>query len=98
MTPYTYPMGYQSHSFVSKNGRKQVLDDTYLRYLLYYRQISSMGHHVVFNYPRVSFRVPTTLMTPYSYRMGHHNVDKCSIVKNLVIGHFSAQMSGYGGS
>jgi hypothetical protein len=74
---YSYPMGYQSHSFVSKNGRKQIFDDTYLRNLLYYRQSSSLGHRLVFNYPRVSFRVPTTLMTPYSYRMGHHNVDKC---------------------
>jgi hypothetical protein len=66
---YSYPMGYHSHSFVSKNDRKQletVFDDTYLHNLLFYTQICSMGQQVVFNYPIVSSKVPTTLKTPYS--------------------------------
>jgi hypothetical protein len=28
---------------------------------------------VVFNYPMESPKFPTTLMTPYSYPMGHHS-------------------------
>jgi hypothetical protein len=73
------PIGYQSHLFVSKWAthlwvifQKQVFDDTYLWNLLYYKQISSMGHHVVLNYPRVSFKVTTTLMTSYIYRIVHN--------------------------
>jgi hypothetical protein len=32
-----------------------------------------MGQWVVFIYPMVSHKVPTTLMTPYSYPMGHYS-------------------------
>jgi hypothetical protein len=32
-----------------------------------------MGQHVLFNYPMVSSMVPTTLLTPYIYPMGHHS-------------------------
>jgi hypothetical protein len=96
---YTYPMGYQSHSFVNKDSRKLFFDNSYLRNLLYYRKISSMGQHVVFNHPRVSFKVPITPMAPYSYQISQHDVDQCSIVKNLFSTIFGilSQMSGYGG-
>ena len=92
-------MGYQSHSFVNKDSRKLVFDDSYLQNLLYYRKISSMGQHVVFNHPKVSFKVPITPMTPYSYQMSQHNVDQCSIGINLFSTIFGilSQMSGYGG-
>jgi hypothetical protein len=56
-----------------ENGSKQVYDDTYLHNLLFYTQICSMGQQVVFNYPMVSPKVSTTLMTLYSYPMGHHS-------------------------
>jgi hypothetical protein len=32
-----------------------------------------MSQQVVFNYARVSLKVPTTLLTPYSYPMSHHS-------------------------
>jgi hypothetical protein len=66
MTPYSYPMSHHSHSFVSKNGWKWLktgFDNTYLHNLLFYTQICSMGQQVVFNYPMVSPKVPTTLAT-----------------------------------
>jgi hypothetical protein len=55
-----------------KNGSKQVYDDTYIHNPLFYTQVYSIGQQVVFNYPMVSPKVPTTLMTLYSYPMGHH--------------------------
>jgi FMN-dependent NADH-azoreductase len=33
-----------------------------------------MGQQVVFNYPMVSLKVPTRLMIPYIYLMGHHGL------------------------
>jgi hypothetical protein len=75
VTPNSYSMSHQSHSFKRKNDQKrlkQVFDDTYFRNLLFYTQICSMGQQVVFNYPTVSPKVPTTLRTPYSYPIGHH--------------------------
>jgi hypothetical protein len=56
---------------MAEYGRKQVFDDTYLHNLLFHTQICSKGQRVVFNYPMVSPKVPTTLMTPHSYLMGH---------------------------
>jgi hypothetical protein len=57
MTPRSYPMGHYNHSFVSKNGRKQ-LKTGFLEYfplnLLFHTQICSMGQLVLFNYPMVS--------------------------------------------
>ena len=50
---------------------KQVFDDTYHRNLLFYAKICSMGKQMVFNYLMLSPKVPTTLMTPYSYPMSH---------------------------
>jgi len=58
---------------MKENGWKQVFDDTYLHNLLFYTQICSIGQWVMFNYPMVSPKVPTTLMTPYSCPMGHHS-------------------------
>jgi hypothetical protein len=52
---------------MDENGWKQVFEDTYLHNLLLHTQICSM---VVFNYPVVSPKVPTLLLTPYSYFMG----------------------------
>jgi hypothetical protein len=51
VTPYSYPMGHHKHSFVSKNGRKQVLNVTYLHNHLLYTQVCSMGQKLEFNYP-----------------------------------------------
>jgi hypothetical protein len=58
---------------MAENGSEQVYDDTYLHNLLFHTQICSMGQQVVFNYPMVSPKVSTTLMTLYSYPMGHHS-------------------------
>jgi hypothetical protein len=58
---------------MAENGSKQVYDDTYLYNLLSYTQICSMGQQMVFNYPMVSPKVPTTLITLYSYPKGHHS-------------------------
>ena len=58
---------------MKENGWKQVFDDTYLHNLLFYTQICSIGQWVMFNYPMVSPKVPTTLMTPYSCPMGHYS-------------------------
>jgi hypothetical protein len=57
---------------IAKNGWKQVFDDTYLLNLLFHIQVCSMGQQVVFNYSMVSPKVPTALVTPNSYPMGHH--------------------------
>ena len=56
-----------------KNASKQVFDDTYPNNVSSHTQICSMGQQVVFNYPMVSPKVPTTLMTLYSYPMAHHS-------------------------
>jgi hypothetical protein len=61
---------------MAENGWKQVIDNSYLHNLLFQTQICSMGQWVVFNYPKVSPKVPTTLMSPYNYPMGHHNNSK----------------------
>ena len=58
---------------MTKSCWKQVFDDTYLRNLLFYTQVCSMGQQRVFNYHMVSPKVSTTLVTPYSYPMSHHN-------------------------
>jgi hypothetical protein len=74
VTPYSYPMGHPSYSFVSKNGQKglkQAYYDIHLHNLLFQTQICSRGQLVVLNYCSVSPKVPTTLVTPYSYPMGH---------------------------
>jgi hypothetical protein len=68
MNPYIYPM--------SKNNQKLLktgFDDTYLHNFLFHTEITFMGQKVVFNYPLVSPKVPTTIMTPNSYPMGHYN-------------------------
>jgi hypothetical protein len=56
-----------------KNGLKQVFDDTYLHDFLFYTQVCSMGQQVVYNYPMVSPKVPTTIKTPYRYPVGHYS-------------------------
>jgi hypothetical protein len=48
---------------MAKNGWKQVFDDIYRHSLLFYRQIYFIGRRVVFNYPMVSPKVPTKLLT-----------------------------------
>jgi hypothetical protein len=58
---------------MAENGWKQVFDDTYLHNLLFHTQIYSIGQQVVFSYPMVSPKVPTTLVTPNSYPMSHHS-------------------------
>jgi hypothetical protein len=139
MTPYSYPMGHHSHSFVSKNSRKRfkkhVLDNAYSitsysihKYVLwsnewcsiilwyhtrcllhswpdivthchslsfvsingqkwlkmcfvdanhhnpiFYTQICSMGQWVVFNHPKVSPKLSTTIVTLYIYPTGNHS-------------------------
>jgi hypothetical protein len=73
MAPNNYPMSHNSDSFKSRNGRKQVFDDTHFRNLLFYAQICSLGQQMVFNHPMVSPNVPTMLRTPYSYPIGHHS-------------------------
>jgi hypothetical protein len=57
---------------MAQNGWKQAFDDTYL-HKLFYTQVFSMDQQGLFNYPMVTPKVPTTLMTPYSYPMGHHS-------------------------
>jgi hypothetical protein len=57
---------------MAENGWKQVFDDTYLHNLLFHTQIYFIGQQVVFSYPMVSPKVPTTLVTPNSYPMSHH--------------------------
>jgi hypothetical protein len=75
-TPYIYPMGHHSHSFfkakMAENDKKHVFD-TYLRNLLFYTLICSVGQRVVLNYPMVSPKVHTTFMTPPDYPIGHHS-------------------------
>jgi hypothetical protein len=56
-TPYRYNMGHYSHSFVIKNGWKQVFDVTYLHNLLFYTQVYCMGQEVVFKYFMLSPKV-----------------------------------------
>jgi hypothetical protein len=58
---------------IAENSWKQVFDDTYLQNLLFHTQICSIGKQVVFNYPMLSLKVPTTLLTPYNRPMGHHS-------------------------
>jgi hypothetical protein len=58
---------------MTENCWKQVFDDTYLHNFFFHTQITFMGQKVVFIYPLVSPKVPTTLMTPNSYPMGHYN-------------------------
>jgi hypothetical protein len=60
-------------SKLAKNGWKQVIDDTYFHNLLFYTQICLMGQLVVFSYPVVSLKVPTTLVTLNYYPMSHHS-------------------------
>jgi uncharacterized membrane protein len=72
MAPNNYPMSHNSDSFKSKNGRKQVFEDTHFRIFLFYTQICSLGQQVVFKHPMVSPNVPTMLRTPYSYPICHH--------------------------
>jgi hypothetical protein len=48
---------------MAENASKQVFDNTYLHNLLFHTQICSMGQQVVLDYPMVSPKVPTTLMT-----------------------------------
>jgi hypothetical protein len=74
LTLHIYPMGHHTHLFVRKNGRKPLktgfwwyLDNSYSTHNYY------MGQRVVFNYLRVSPKVPTTLMTPYSYPRVYHS-------------------------
>jgi hypothetical protein len=71
-TPYSYPSGHHSYWFVTKNGRKR-LKNMFLMFtsITFYPQICFKGQWVVFNCPMVSYKVPTTLMTPYIYPMGH---------------------------
>jgi hypothetical protein len=75
-TPHSYLMGNHSHSFVSKNGRKRwktVFWGNSYHNLLFCTQICSMGQWVVFIYPMILPKVPTTLVTPYSYPIRHHS-------------------------
>jgi hypothetical protein len=58
---------------MAENGLKQVFDNTYVHNLLFYTYVCSMGQQVVFNYPMLSPKVPTSLITRSSYPMGHHN-------------------------
>jgi hypothetical protein len=57
---------------MAENGWKQVFDNTYFHDLLFHTQVFFMGRQVVLNYPMVSPKVPTTLITPYSYPMDHY--------------------------
>ena len=52
-----------SEQKIAENSWKQVFDDTYLHNLLFQTQICSMGQQVLFDYPMVSPKVPTTLKT-----------------------------------
>jgi ATP-dependent helicase/DNAse subunit B len=52
---------------------KHLSDYAHLHKLLLYTQICSMDQSVVFSYPIISPRVPTTLMNLYSYQLGHHS-------------------------
>ena len=54
-------------------GWKMCFDDANLYNLLFYSQTCFKGQWWVFRYPMVSLKVPTTLMTPYKYPMGHHS-------------------------
>jgi hypothetical protein len=75
LTPNSYPMGHHSHSIVSKNSQKWFKTgfvNTYLHNFLFYIQVCSMDQQVVFNYPMLSPKVPTTLMTPFSYPLGYY--------------------------
>jgi hypothetical protein len=63
---------------MAENGLKQVFDDTYLHMFFFYTEICSMGQQVVFNYPMLSPKMPTTLVTPNSYPMGHYSLSLVS--------------------
>ena len=56
---------------MAENGWKTCFGDVYLHNLLFYTHIWFKGQQVVFNYPMVTYKVPTTLMTPYSYPKDH---------------------------
>jgi hypothetical protein len=58
---------------MAENDWKPFFDDAYLHNLLFHTQIYSMGQLMVFNYPMVSPKAPTTIMTPYTYPMSHHS-------------------------
>ena len=61
-------------------GWKQVFENTYLNNLLFHTQVCYMGQQVAFNYPMLSLKMPTTLMTPDIYLMGHHG--NSFVIKN----------------
>jgi hypothetical protein len=73
-TPYSYPKGHHTHSFVSKNG--QTVKNSFFiltsktSYSTY--KFFSMGQQVVFNYPMVSPKVPTTFINLFDYPIGYH--------------------------
>jgi hypothetical protein len=71
-TPYRYPMGHYSHSFVTKYSQKLLKNMFYLHNILCCTQICSIGQWVVWNHIMISPKAPLTLMTPYSYPMGHY--------------------------
>jgi hypothetical protein len=52
---------------MADNGWKQFFDENSYPHLLFYTQICSLGQWVVFNCPMLLPKVPTTLLTPYSY-------------------------------
>jgi hypothetical protein len=58
---------------MAQNSWKEVFVDTYPDNLFFHTQICSLGQQVVFNYPIVSPKVPTTLVIPNSYPMGHYS-------------------------
>jgi hypothetical protein len=58
---------------MAENGWIQFFDKDSYHNLLFYTQICSMGRWAVFNYPMIIPKVPTILVTPYSYPMGHHS-------------------------
>jgi hypothetical protein len=74
--PYSYAMGHQSHSFVSKTGQKR-LKTGFSGYLPPYPLIlhTNMfyGQQVLLNYPMVLPKVPATLKTLHNYPMGNHS-------------------------
>jgi hypothetical protein len=75
-TPHSYPMGNHSHSFVSKNGQKRLKNVFWGKFLpwpLILNTICSMDQWVVYNYPMILPKVPSTLVTLYRYPMGSHS-------------------------
>ena len=76
MTPYSYPMGRDRHSFSTQNDQKLLKNV----FLAIFTPITSYStHNIVFwrqrmvpHYPKISPMVQSTRMTPYTYPMGHH--------------------------